>query len=418
MGLFLILAMVFIIEKCKKLKKVAVAILWTGAIYGVGTLLNILLSKTLWNSSRVLGGGDLIGTIESFGNNFSEVFINYCHMVPAWAPILAIGCIAMIALLYCAKDKMIKKFIFALFKSMLVIIVSIIAAATPQIVNMNGFAPEPRLLYPYGAIIGGVGLLIVNPVRLGRWGRVLIVSVIVFFLGIELYSFNGLEISNYIKDAVDADRSRIIQDHINSYEKLSNIVVTRISPIKDSVPTYAYPETHFYGDINITSFATSWSDVASINYYNQKGYIRVNADNQEMNNYCKGKNWDAFSEEQMIFDSNIPADVLIVIKKMLQKNPADRCSASEAWEAFGNVGAVDRNSNVSTKARTSSSLSDKAPTDRKAGAKESDNTGPVLKVRMKSSSGASVHSKIIKTAGGDKCEPDKGHTFFRPSEFD
>ena len=122
--------------------------------------------------------------------------------------------------------------------------------------------------------------------------------------------------------------------------------------------------------------------------------------------------------KEMIFDSNIPADVLIVIKKMLQKNPADRCSASEAWEAFGNVGAVDRNSNVSTKARTSSSLSDKAPTDRKAGAKESDNTGPVLKVRMKSSSGASVHSKIIKTAGGDKCEPDKGHTFFRPSEFD
>jgi len=55
----------------------------------------------------------------------------------------------------------------------------------------------------------------------------------------------------------------------------------------------------------VRAFATSWSDVNHLNVILEKSYLKKNPDQKIFNQHFKGKNWDSFSTEQLVFDGEI-----------------------------------------------------------------------------------------------------------------
>ena len=118
------------------------------------------------------------------------------------------------------------------------------------------------------------------------------------------YRFIKIEIDHYILNYEDKVICQDIGKKIKEYENNTGIKINKISIYKDKNARYSYKNLFVTGDINITGFATDWSDVDLINYYNNINLKKVEKDKEIEENFANN-DWTRFdSREQIIFKNN------------------------------------------------------------------------------------------------------------------
>lgn len=96
----------------------------------------------------------------------------------------------------------------------------------------------------------------------------------------------------------------MIGQAITEYEEDTGTTITKIAFYKDGAFTYSqYPDVFNWGDMCMSAFLTSWSDIRAVNYYLNANYERIEQ-NPDYTKYFAGQNWNQFSKEQVIFDGD------------------------------------------------------------------------------------------------------------------
>ena len=112
-------------------------------------------------------------------------------------------------------------------------------------------------------------------------------------------------IDKYKLNALDENRCYYVGQAIAEYEATSGIEVRKIAFYADAesaVPAYPNLYSHS-GDLICSSFNQDWSDLNALNYYLGDNYSRAEP-SETYRTYFAGRNWDALSAQQLIFDGD------------------------------------------------------------------------------------------------------------------
>lgn len=170
----------------------------------------------------------------------------------------------------------------------------------------------PRVIYPVGALLGALltNYFLNNTDAAEKAPTIcllckkLVCAAMTLCLVFQFLAFTKVYVAKYQNDALDQYQVKMIVNLIDDYERENHLTVENISVYRDAYKSYvAYPVIYSNGDMVISSFATSWSDLTAINYYSGKQYKRAENDAAiaEQFRCC---DWDTFNEDQLIFDGN------------------------------------------------------------------------------------------------------------------
>lgn len=305
-GLFIVLATIITIAKSTNFRVFAKNTCVSVFIYAIGPILNFIMIKL------VSSGGRTSGTI-NIGESFAKIvsgainMFNLFRIVPSFCYWLALVLIVICWLIYSRKIHQrifSHKNLLVLLQILYICLVVSLAALAPQVAQQtSSIWVVSRSTYVFGSILGIVlTIIIIGQPKittniLWRRSTAIIICVVI---GIQYICFNKISIDHYSSIATDRLRAEQIGRLIQEYEAKYDIRIESIMPARDQNMIYVYPGIFASGDINITAFSTSWSDVASIGYWNERRFERLEAD-AEWTKYCNQHDWQDFTMEQVRF---------------------------------------------------------------------------------------------------------------------
>ena len=62
-------------------------------------------------------------------------------------------------------------------------------------------------------------------------------------------------------------------------------------------------KSNCYGDLIVSAFYTSWSDIQALNYYLHSNYEKIVPSDEYME-YFASKNWNRLSQDQLLFEKD------------------------------------------------------------------------------------------------------------------
>ena len=158
----------------------------------------------------------------------------------------------------------------------------------------------PRSTYPFATIMGLVSIYALITTEKNNIKYIIIGIISVSILAMQLYSFNKIEIDHYNLNYMDKINSLSIGKEIQAYEQETGNKITKICIYNDQNVSYTYPYIWAKKDTNITGFYPDWSIIKMINFYNNIELTQGEID-QEIEESFKEKDWDNYSDEQIIF---------------------------------------------------------------------------------------------------------------------
>lgn len=163
---------------------------------------------------------------------------------------------------------------------------------------------------PPRTIISLFAFLVLPGILIARFGKVqyhlFVMMLSLFFLMVMHVQVQKVAINNMANNRVDEARCHIIVEEIKEYERQTGNEINTIAIHRDEKLTYGNPGIDYViRDTNVTAFAQSWSDVACIEYYSGRPYMRRDMTEQEYVNYFPMKDWNYLNvEEQLRFEKN------------------------------------------------------------------------------------------------------------------
>ena len=305
-GLFIILATVFVIAKTADWRQFVKNTLMSVLVYAIGPLTNLIAIKIFSEGGRTDGVINLGESLAKISAGAVDMF-NMFRIIPSlcyWG-VAAVAILLLVVCICRARRPLFNpKNLLLLLSIVYIFVVSCLAALAPQAVQQTASIwVVARSTYSFGATVGVILALIVfyqPKVILRKSWQYPMVSIILIFLMVQFMRFNTIAIDHYASIAIDRTRAQQIMQIIESYESEHQIEIASIAPARDGNMTYMYPGIFASGDINITAFSTEWSDVASISYWNHRYFERVKPDDA-WSEYCNQHDWQSFSPEQINF---------------------------------------------------------------------------------------------------------------------
>lgn len=322
-GIFIILSVMTIMMRAKTLSYFVKYTIIAGILYLIAPLFNFLLIKLFFASGRTSGGIDPIATGKAIFENIHYIF-NLFHII---SPLFFWGCLLLASLCYTyyflkkhytAKTldenntnkpyfvSLISPMLLLFLKLGLLFVIILLSAIAPQIaVQSDNVWLVPRSTYPFASALGVSIVLIIHATQLLsiKPHNLLLPFSILCLLAAQFYSFNRIILNHYTISEIDRLRAQKIGRIITDYEVTHNLTIINISPAPDQYLTYAYPGISTLRDSNISSFNTAWSDVASINYWNDRNFTRLEP-SEEWKTYCGEHEWMDFNFEQLKFSGD------------------------------------------------------------------------------------------------------------------
>lgn len=161
-----------------------------------------------------------------------------------------------------------------------------------------------RTVYPYGSIFG---ILVTVALQLSTSRKnkqvIRIFSILAILLMFTQYIlFQNVFLDRYKGNQVDKYICQMIGERIRDYETNTENTVSTICFYKDQSLTWGI-DGAFQNGLLDRAHATGWSNLASINYYLDKQYIKSEPQEYYIN-YFQSKNWNFYSDEQLIFEGD------------------------------------------------------------------------------------------------------------------
>ena len=225
------------------------------------------------------------------------------NILPKYFLITMFLILFIIAIIECIKNS--KHKILSIVGLVYIDIVIIVATIAPFVMqNSASIWFVSRSTYGFASILAVQIIYICNFINEDKIAEYLIILLSIIILSLTFYRFIKIEIDHYILNYEDKVICQDIGKKIKEYENNTGIKINKISIYKDKNARYSYKNLFVTGDINITGFATDWSDVDLINYYNNINLKKVEKDKEIEENFANN-DWTRFdSREQIIFKNN------------------------------------------------------------------------------------------------------------------
>lgn len=121
---------------------------------------------------------------------------------------------------------------------------------------------------------------------------------------VQAVGFNRIYLNKYECNHADEMRSLLAGQMIAEYERDTGNVITRVVFYRDANPTYdQYPGLYHNGDMVVSSYCETWSDLVALNYYLDADYERGEEDPDYAALFAS-QDWSQYSNEQVILDGD------------------------------------------------------------------------------------------------------------------
>ena len=274
-GIFLSISFVYILKYSKYIKQFIINNLIVGFVYAIPALLDFVLVKILYKASRINGKVIFLESLKIIIQNTQNMYIKMYDLLPKYAFILLI--LFTFTAFWCKICKENKKFLNLLNYFYIICGITIVSV-TPQIMQpTNSIWFGPRSTYSFASMY-----------------------VLIVF---QAQKYIKIEKDRYILNKNDKNITLQIIKQIENYEKQTGNRISCISWYQDGKPNYTYNGIFVTSDMNVKCYSSDWSTIEILKYYLKRN-IKLEKENQELDEEFKNKNWDDFNFEQLVFDNN------------------------------------------------------------------------------------------------------------------
>lgn len=306
-GAFAVLSTLFAVIYSKEIKRLVVNLLIALGIYGFGAVSCVLFLKIFTDSNRV-----------STGINF-EYMLKCFLFLGIGTVFVYLGAAVLLFAICAAVNKKRGNGIFSretgveFLKTLLVLFVGLAVMIVPFAFSEGDEVWLPfRISYPISVAAIAIAMYFCyndnyeekedkSYARAKRIGAIVMGTV----LALNLAFFHTVFISRLINNGMDEALVQTIGEEIKGYEERSEKEIKYIKIYYDKNITNRNKGILKIGDTNVRAFSKSWSDVNHLNVILEKSYLKKKQDQKIFNQYFKGKDWDSFSTEQLVFDGEI-----------------------------------------------------------------------------------------------------------------
>lgn len=301
-GLFVAIALLYIVKHTKDIKSFVMNSIVTGLGYGVPALINYITVRFIFVNNRVNGANDFLESIAKIISGTKSMMFSTFEIMPKY---LFIGLVVVLALIIIYKlirsNINNKKKALLILGMAMIILGNFVVTIFPQIMqNTASIWFVPRSTYTFASLLGIllVYLYMNTDVNI-KLEKALLISLVIY-LSIQYVSFQNISRDRYILNYMDNYTIMQMQEKIEEYEKESGNKVSKISFYEGKSKEYTYPKLFVNGDTNIKAFYPEWSRLNAINYYLNRDLENVENDKKVEEHYFKDKVWEYYNDEQII----------------------------------------------------------------------------------------------------------------------
>ncbi len=299
LAIFIALSCIYIIKHSKKIKDFIINNVFMFLCYGIPAVINFVTVRFLFTNERVSGSIYLSESISKVFDGIKDMLDTYTILPKNLFLILSVVTL-LIVITTAIKQKNYKLILGTIYITILTTIMTILPIAMQDTASI-WFVP--RSSYPFASILGLfilTGLINEkdNNTKFKNIIEILFTIILIVLLSVQFVRFNKITIDHYNLNYMDKVNALKIGEKIREYEEKTGTKVRKICIYQDKEITYTYQDIFSVGDINISGFATDWSIVPLINYFNNIN-LETTEVNEELKKYFSNKNWNSFSEEQI-----------------------------------------------------------------------------------------------------------------------
>lgn len=306
-SLFLIITLVFIAFKNKgNIKEILKKSIYVGLIFGVSMILGLLITKFLGNylnwverETTLLSIKEMIQTIVKY---LDFIVIKNFYIEPkGWNFIVII----FLTIIFIAQVIKSKEYFHILEYIVLVALCCIIPILPLMAIPIKDQYMETRMAMVFGAL---AGTLLLYLILVMKADETKVIKDIISIITITLFVINSIYFirsssENIATGYIDRNIAKSIIYNIEKYEKENDIKLKKIVVGYDKKPIYYYEGQIMLRSTNGRGLATNFTVAPLIEYYCGEKYDWY-VSQEEIDERFLEKNWDAYSEEQLVFEGD------------------------------------------------------------------------------------------------------------------
>ena len=275
-------------------------------IYGIPSLINFLLVRFVYTNERVKGEMIFSKSVSKIIEGTERMCVETYNLLPKYIFIIAIVIVCLIILYKIIRHtNKIHKKILKLLEVFYILFVTWTVTVAPQLLqDTNSIWFVARSSYSMATVIGLLILYLFMKFNINRIEEKFVIIALTLFLIVQYSNFMRYAIDNYIGNYMDKTVSLEINRMIQEYEERTENKVDSISIYKDSAMQYVYPQLKASGDINVKAYTADWCITGILKLYTNRELKVVENDLSKKEQFLQ-KNWDCFSEEQVVFENNV-----------------------------------------------------------------------------------------------------------------
>ena len=300
-GIFGTILLVYILKYSKSIKEFLINNIVVGSIYAIPAIIDYLLVKILFKSSRINGKINTLESIKIILKNTFTMAVKTYEIIPKYIFILLI---LFTFTVFCSKIWKGKKKFLSTIKFFYIMLGIIFYAIVPQIIQpTNSIWFVPRATYCFASMYGILVLYIAMNYDVEKFSKNLILFISIAFVIFQVQKFIKIEKDRYILNNQDEQITMQIIEQINNYETKTGNKIEKVLAYQDEKPNYTYEGIFATGDMNIKCYSTDWSIIEILKYYLKRDLKMAEKDKKIEQDFQK-QNWDKFNTNQIIFKEN------------------------------------------------------------------------------------------------------------------
>ena len=306
-SLFLIITLVFIAFKNKgNIKEILKKSIYVGVIYGVSMILGLLITRFMGNyldwverETTLLTIKEMIQTLLKY---LDFILIKNFYIEPkGWNFIVII----FLTIIFIAQVIKSKEYFHILEYIVLVALGCIIPILPLMAIPIESQYMETRMAMIFGSL---EGVLLLYLILVMKADETKVIKDIINIITITLFVINSIYFirsssENIATGYIDRNIAKSIIYNIEKYEKENDIKLKKIVVGYDDKPIYYYEGQIMLRSTNGRGLATNFTVAPLIEYYCGEKYDWY-VSQEEIDERFSEKNWDAYSEEQLVFEGD------------------------------------------------------------------------------------------------------------------
>ena len=305
-ALFVILSIPLAMKNAEKFKNYLLNGLAIGIVYAIPVLLDLAAFKFIFKSKRFAEGTDYFANLLDLLQKLYPWTVDSLNILPRYLFLLTtlvIFAAVIVWALICRRS------VWRIFNACIIVIAGCLFS-TATIIQGSGWW-STRTVYPFASIPAALAIdLFVNkeevPVNefIKKALRCISLAALALMMCSQYLYFNKIYTDKYRLNALDQYRYQYIYQAILEYQDSNGTEIKNVAfytDAKTSNPQYS--NLYHTGDLIVSSFVTSWSNLRAMNYYLHTNYVKTDPV-EKYTEYFAGKDWDTLSKDQLIFDGD------------------------------------------------------------------------------------------------------------------